>query len=370
MALSGCTTRPTTTTSSRARRRPAGGRDRARPGGSVAFPPDPGLDEPGLSAGGLPPERWWRSTTRSGRHRGGDRPLARPVTGLDAADRGRALLAVLGDRRADARLGQLARGRGVRMHTHLAETLDEEEFCRETFGRTPPNTPMTSAGSGPDVWLAHACTSRRGDRPLRRDRHRRGALPDVERSSRAGHRAGCATCSTRGDGGPGCRRAASNESGRMVDELHQALLAGPFPRWPARAQRARSLGWRRWAVRAARPGGRLGSLEVGKLADVAVAGRRAGRGAASPTRLHARVRRPHAGALFVGGGRWCETASWRGPTPTALAAARRVGRPPGSPSLHPRDERVSILVTASLHFRDGESPISVRQVSSAVTRTS
>src|SRR4051812_12324929 len=28
----------------------------------------------------------------------------------------------------------LARRRGVRLHTHLAETLDEEEFCLERFG--------------------------------------------------------------------------------------------------------------------------------------------------------------------------------------------------------------------------------------------
>ena len=31
----------------------------------------------------------------------------------------------------------LARRAGVRMHTHLAETVDEEEFCRQTFGATP-----------------------------------------------------------------------------------------------------------------------------------------------------------------------------------------------------------------------------------------
>ena len=32
---------------------------------------------------------------------------------------------------------ELARDKGVRLHTHLAETLDEEEFCRERFGAHP-----------------------------------------------------------------------------------------------------------------------------------------------------------------------------------------------------------------------------------------
>jgi cytosine/adenosine deaminase-related metal-dependent hydrolase len=32
---------------------------------------------------------------------------------------------------------ELARRRGVRLHTHLAETLDEEAFCRERFGVRP-----------------------------------------------------------------------------------------------------------------------------------------------------------------------------------------------------------------------------------------
>src|SRR5204862_6851196 len=32
---------------------------------------------------------------------------------------------------------ELARRHGVRLHTHLAETLDEESFCIEKFGRRP-----------------------------------------------------------------------------------------------------------------------------------------------------------------------------------------------------------------------------------------
>ena len=50
----------------------------------------------------------------------------------------------------------LARRKGVRMHTHLCETLDEEDFCRERFGCSPVEYVQSLGWLGPDVWLAHA----------------------------------------------------------------------------------------------------------------------------------------------------------------------------------------------------------------------
>lgn len=49
----------------------------------------------------------------------------------------------------------LARDRGVRLHTHLAETLDEEDFCRERFGQTPIEYMESLGWLGSDVWFAH-----------------------------------------------------------------------------------------------------------------------------------------------------------------------------------------------------------------------
>ena len=49
----------------------------------------------------------------------------------------------------------LAREKGVRLHTHLAETDDEEQFCRATYGRTPTEYAEELGWLGPDVWLAH-----------------------------------------------------------------------------------------------------------------------------------------------------------------------------------------------------------------------
>jgi len=50
----------------------------------------------------------------------------------------------------------LARSYGVRLHTHLAETLDEEAFCLEEFGLRPLAFVESLDWTGDDVWFAHA----------------------------------------------------------------------------------------------------------------------------------------------------------------------------------------------------------------------
>jgi len=49
----------------------------------------------------------------------------------------------------------MARAYGVRLHTHLAETLDEEQFCLETFGHRPVAYVESLGWTGDDVWHAH-----------------------------------------------------------------------------------------------------------------------------------------------------------------------------------------------------------------------
>jgi cytosine/adenosine deaminase-related metal-dependent hydrolase len=50
----------------------------------------------------------------------------------------------------------LARRHGVRLHTHLAETKDEEAFCVREFGSPPLQYAEDLGWAGPDVWFAHA----------------------------------------------------------------------------------------------------------------------------------------------------------------------------------------------------------------------
>ncbi len=50
----------------------------------------------------------------------------------------------------------LARDYGVHLHTHLAETREEEEFCLQQFGRRPAEYAEDLGWVGEDVWHAHA----------------------------------------------------------------------------------------------------------------------------------------------------------------------------------------------------------------------
>jgi 8-oxoguanine deaminase len=50
---------------------------------------------------------------------------------------------------------ELARRYGVHLHTHVAETHDEEQFCIETFGRRPVELMEDLGWVGSDVWYAH-----------------------------------------------------------------------------------------------------------------------------------------------------------------------------------------------------------------------
>ncbi len=49
----------------------------------------------------------------------------------------------------------LARSYGVHSHTHLAETVDEDDYCRGTFGKSPVELCEDLAWVGDDVWHAH-----------------------------------------------------------------------------------------------------------------------------------------------------------------------------------------------------------------------
>lgn len=49
----------------------------------------------------------------------------------------------------------LARQHGLRLHTHLAETRDEETYCLDNFGVRPFDYMANLGWTGPDVWYAH-----------------------------------------------------------------------------------------------------------------------------------------------------------------------------------------------------------------------
>ncbi|HEV7174946.1 MAG TPA: 8-oxoguanine deaminase [Solirubrobacteraceae bacterium] len=167
---------------------------------------------------------------------------------------------------------ELARRRGVRLHTHLAETLDEERFCQERFGVRPVDYLDDLGWLGDDVWLAH-CVHLDDAEIARFGATGTGVAHCPNSNARLG--AGIAPVARLVDAGApvglGVDGAASNEDGGLASELRAALqfarLAGGPQALTARQALARA------TIDGARCLGRdqdLGSLEVGKLADVAL----------------------------------------------------------------------------------------------------
>jgi len=166
----------------------------------------------------------------------------------------------------------LARRTSVRLHTHLAETIDEEDFCRERFGVSPLDYVENLGWTGPDVWFAHAVHL--DDTAVKRiGASGTGVAHCPSSNARLG--AGIARAADlRAAGAPvglGVDGAASNEAGSLVDEVRHALLFARARGGP-RAMAVRD------ALEMATIGGaavlgrenEIGSLEQGKLADVAL----------------------------------------------------------------------------------------------------
>ncbi|MFH9110891.1 8-oxoguanine deaminase [Streptomyces albus] len=166
---------------------------------------------------------------------------------------------------------ELARRKGVRLHTHGSETAEEEKFCHELFGMGPTDYFESVGWLGEDVWMAHCV-------------HMTDA--DIEAFGRTGTGAAhCPSSNARlGAGiarvpdmlaagvpvGLGVDGTASNESGELHTELRNALLVN---RLGAHKEHALDV---RTALRLGTFGGarvlgraqEIGSLEAGKLADV------------------------------------------------------------------------------------------------------
>jgi cytosine/adenosine deaminase-related metal-dependent hydrolase len=166
----------------------------------------------------------------------------------------------------------LARRKGVRLHTHLAETVEEEGFCREQHGCTPAEYAERLGWLGEDVWLAHAVHL--SDAAIARFGATGTGVAHCP-SSNARLGAGIAPVpdllAAGAPVGLGVDGAASQEAGQLGAELRQALYAarlrgGPTALTARQALALGTIGGARCLGRA----GELGTVEVGKLADVAL----------------------------------------------------------------------------------------------------
>ena len=168
----------------------------------------------------------------------------------------------------------LARRHGAHLHTHVAETLDEEQFCIETFGLRPVDLMEDLGWVGDDVWYAHGVFVNEAE-----VRKLTNTGTGVAHCPTSNMRLASGIAPVRGyldEGvrlGLGVDGSASNDSSHLLAEVRQAMLlarlaAAPSldggPLLPARD--ALRIGTRGSAAVLGRTD--VGSLEAGKAADM------------------------------------------------------------------------------------------------------
>ena len=166
---------------------------------------------------------------------------------------------------------ELARKHGVPLHTHLAETVEEETYCQELYGCTPVEYLDRLGWLADDVWCAH-CIHLGEDDVRRFGETGTGVAHCPTSNLRLG--AGIAPVRDLLDAkvrvGLGVDGSASNERSDLFLEVKQALLVARGRGGPAAltAREALQLGTRGGAAVLRRDD--IGSLEAGKCADFAV----------------------------------------------------------------------------------------------------
>ena len=170
------------------------------------------------------------------------------------------------------RTADLARAAGVRMHTHLAETLDENEFCLSAVGMRPLAYMESVGWLGPDVWYAHGVHFTDSELDVLA---RTGTA--IAHCPSSNMRLGSGTArvpdmvARRVTVGLAVDGSASNDSSSMVREMTHCMLVNRVA-WGVDRMPARTV------LRVATRGGArllgredaIGSIEPGKAADIAI----------------------------------------------------------------------------------------------------
>ncbi|TML80667.1 MAG: 8-oxoguanine deaminase [Actinobacteria bacterium] len=166
---------------------------------------------------------------------------------------------------------ELARKLGLRLHTHLAETVEEEDYCRRLYSCTPVEYLERVGWLAEDVWCAH-CVHLSDDDIAKLGAHDVGVAHCPTSNMRLG--AGIARVRDLLDAGVrvglGVDGSASNERSDLFLEVKQSLLVARARGGPKAltAREALRLGTRGGAAVLGRDD--IGQLSPGKRADLAV----------------------------------------------------------------------------------------------------
>jgi 8-oxoguanine deaminase len=162
----------------------------------------------------------------------------------------------------------------VNLHTHLAETIDEDRFCQEQFGMQPLEYMQSLGWTGDDVWFAHM-VHQNPDEIATLAATRTGVChcPSSNMILASGIAPIRDMCNADVRVGLGVDGSASNDGNHLLGEARQAMLLQRVG-WPGFESNAGRFSARE-ALELATLGGAsvlgrddIGSLEPGKAADL------------------------------------------------------------------------------------------------------
>ncbi len=156
----------------------------------------------------------------------------------------------------------LAAKHDCRLHTHLAETRDEDDFCKATFGMRPLDYLEDCGWLSNRTWLAHGIHFNDAD-IAKLGRHGVGVChcPTSNMTLASGQ---CRTCELETAGvavGLGVDGSASNDSSNLMEGVRHALMLNRL----TYGQRVTHLDALRWATEGSAKC--LGREDIGKIAD-------------------------------------------------------------------------------------------------------
>ncbi|WP_343222641.1 8-oxoguanine deaminase [Marinobacterium ramblicola] len=166
---------------------------------------------------------------------------------------------------------RLAEKHNVRLHTHLAETHDETDFCIKMFGLRPLDYLEKVGWLSDRVWLAHGIHF--NEEEIRRLGAAGTGICHCPSSNMLLASGLCPTLDLERAGSPvglGVDGSASNDGSNMIQEVRQAFLLGRLRYDAAEITHQKVLFWA--TEGSARCLGRtdLGALRVGMQADIAL----------------------------------------------------------------------------------------------------
>lgn len=165
----------------------------------------------------------------------------------------------------------LAERLDVRLHTHLAETLDEEDFCRETFGLRTVDYLESVGWLSDRTWLAHGIHF--DDAEIARLGAAGTAVSHCATSNMRLASGIARTLELEEAGAPvglGVDGSASNDGSNMIQEVRQALYLQRLRYGAAAVTPERALGWATAGSARALGRGDIGALAPGMQADLAM----------------------------------------------------------------------------------------------------